>query len=450
MKRFVEKLGNDELAFKSMFDVVTDLVFLMEEVNGKFKYIYANKTAWKLLNLNEDIYGRTIEEVVSHDLASNMLPYYREVAKTKKAVTYTAQLVTIYGSDFIGETSLTPIKTKEDDSNFILAIVRDVTERILNERELVKAKKALEEDIHKQRRLEKLLHESEQRYKSLFEHHSDAVFSFDLNMNFISGNDAVEKITGYSMDDFMGQSVVPLLIPEYVEKARQAFMRVITTQKPEINEISIYHKNGHSVDLSVMGIPILVDGQVVGMYGIAKDITDVKKAQSVLSKMAFFDYLTELPNRRTFDDRLDLAIQESKQTNKLGAVMVLDGRKFKLINDQFGHDAGDEVIIEMAKRVQDSVRKTDTVARLGGDEMGIILPDIGSIHEAENIAKRIITSFEDPFYYKGQEIQIGTGIGISIYPTQSVDKKELFKFADIALYEAKKSTQSEYKVYKEI
>jgi diguanylate cyclase (GGDEF)-like protein/PAS domain S-box-containing protein len=698
MKRFLDKIGNDALAVTSMFDVITDLVFLMEVVEGTFQYIYANKTALKLLNLQEDIYGKTIEKVVSPDLANNMLPYYKEVAMTEEAVTYTAKLVTIYGSDFIGETSLTPIKTS-DGSTFILAIVRDVTERIHNERELVKTKKVLENDIDKQKQLEKLLQESEQRYKSLFENHSDAIFSFDLEMKFTSGNDAVEKITGYSIDEFMGHSFEPLIIREDKERTREAFKRVIVTKKPENNEISINHKDGHQVDLSVMGLPILVDGKVVGIYGIAKDITEIKQAQKKLmetkeelemfwefsvdptffistrgdilkvnpafektfeyseeevvflkksiipdewkdeiavidnrirngetifsyetkrmtksgkildiissytpirkedgkvigaiafyknvteiktaerellksqekyklitenafdiiqiidpngvvqyvspsnerilgyksleilnqkyykyihhddktllekglnyliageepspiefrfrhqngqyiwvegtttivredgeikqfimiarditerkrlrddlAKMAFYDYLTELPNRRTFDDRLELSIQHAKITNKMVAVMVLDGRGFKQINDNFGHDAGDAVIKEMANRLQQSVRKSDTVARLGGDEMAIILPEIESLNEAEEIAKRIIKAFEEPFTYSGHDIHFGTGIGISAYPISSEDKKELFKFADLALYEAKKSNHSEYKFYQE-
>ena len=119
----------------------------------------------------------------------------------------------------------------------------------------------------------------------------------------------------------------------------------------------------------------------------------------------------------------------------------------KKINDTFGHDAGDAVLKEMAKRLKASVRQTDTVARLGGDEMGIILPEIETNETAEDVAERIIHSFKEPFYFNDNEIIIGAGIGISYYPEHSIDKKQLIKFADEALYEAKKSKENVYRIY---
>lgn len=127
---------------------------------------------------------------------------------------------------------------------------------------------------------------------------------------------------------------------------------------------------------------------------------------------------------------------------------MLDGRKFKQINDQFGHDAGDAVIKEMAVRLQASIRSGDTVARLGGDEMGIILPEIDSVETAENTAKRILKSFEDPLKFNGFNIRIGAGIGISLYPDDAVNEKQLVKYADMALYEAKTSDQDQYKIHR--
>ncbi|HZG74169.1 MAG TPA: GGDEF domain-containing protein [Chondromyces sp.] len=127
--------------------------------------------------------------------------------------------------------------------------------------------------------------------------------------------------------------------------------------------------------------------------------------------------------------------------------MMLDGHKFKQINDTYGHDAGDEVIKEMARRLQGCVGQTDTVARLGGDEMGIILPGIASMEAAENVAKQILRSFEKPLSFNHNEISIGAGIGIALYPDDSVNKRQLIKCADQALYKAKESDGSNYKIY---
>lgn len=139
--------------------------------------------------------------------------------------------------------------------------------------------------------------------------------------------------------------------------------------------------------------------------------------------MAFYDYLTDLPNRRTFDDRLEMAIRNANRSNKKVALMMIDGRKFKLVNDTFGHDAGDAVLIEMARRLKACVRETDTVARFGGDEIGVVLPEIDSVDIVEDIAKRIIDSFEKPLIFKQHQILLGAGIGIALYPDHTMKKR---------------------------
>jgi diguanylate cyclase (GGDEF)-like protein len=163
--------------------------------------------------------------------------------------------------------------------------------------------------------------------------------------------------------------------------------------------------------------------------------------------MAFYDHLSGIPNRRTFDNRLQTAIHHANRSGRKVAVLLLDGRKFKQINDQFGHDAGDAVIKEMAMRLQACVRPMDTAARLGGDEMGVVLPELDSLEVAEATAIRILKSYEEPFKFNGYEIKMGAGIGISLYPDDSVNEKQLVKYADMALYEAKKADRDEYIVY---
>src|SRR5690606_28491405 len=111
------------------------------------------------------------------------------------------------------------------------------------------------------------------------------------------------------------------------------------------------------------------------------------------------------------------------------AILMLDGRKFKQINDQFGHDAGDAVIKEMAIRLLDCIRPIDTAARLGGDEMGIILPELDSVDLAVETAKKILKSYEKPFIFNGSIITMGVGIGIALYPEDSTNEKQLIKFA---------------------
>jgi diguanylate cyclase (GGDEF)-like protein len=162
-----------------------------------------------------------------------------------------------------------------------------------------------------------------------------------------------------------------------------------------------------------------------------------------LKKAAFYDSLSKLPNRRVFHKQLQAALN-----NKKVAVMMVDGWKFKQINDTYGHVTGDAVIVEMGKRIRANVRKQDTVARIGGDEIAILLPNIESQQIAEEIAKRIIQSFTSPFFFNGTCIHMGISIGMTLYPDHTLDMNMLIKYADKALYEAKEVGKNQYKIYR--
>src|SRR5690606_10976839 len=164
--------------------------------------------------------------------------------------------------------------------------------------------------------------------------------------------------------------------------------------KPATIEVRFLNQEGQYIWMEVSPTPVIEDGKVKKFFTIARDITERRKLQDKIARMAFYDHLTAIPNRRTFDERLEKAVLEANQTGKKAAILMLDGRKFKEINDRFGHDAGDAVIKEMAMRLQGSMGPGQTAARLGGDEMGVILPAIDSMLPAEEMAKRIIQSFE--------------------------------------------------------
>ncbi|WP_106497862.1 PAS domain S-box protein [Lentibacillus sp. Marseille-P4043] len=806
MKQFIHNISHNVTMIRKMFDSIKDLVFIMEADGNSFRYVYVNRSAIQVLDMEENMEGKLIEDVVPEELAETLRQNYNNCLSTKEELDFEERLSTVNGQ-FIGEASLNPILSDDGTCRYILAIVRDVTDRNQKERELQKTKKTMEKhqkrlnslvenngdavfefdlqgnfininnmvtqitgyeendiigksfapliaeeslvaasahfdralngekeeyqtwlhkrdgqkillhvknvpivvdgqvvgvygiakDVTEKNKLERLLYENEQRYKSLFDNHPDAIYSLDLEGNYTSGNPAREKITGYVMDELLGKSFLPFITPEDREKTNLHFKRAIEHKQPVNYEIGFKHKSGQKIDLSVVNIPIVIDNQVVGLYGVAKniteqkrareelietkeelevfwnysvdpvyfvnlkgdiqkvnpafektfgyseaevmethdlivpsdiidgasevdekirngqvitsyetkrrtrcgeildilasytpvrnekgkvigatafcknitdfnkaardlqkseekfrlitenafdviktlsptgiveyvspsneqvlgynsvdyigkafinhihpddipwvekgfaraakgeevppvemrvrhqqghyvwleatttpiiengeikqlvsisrDITERKKRREELANMAFYDFLTGLPNRRTFDDRLDMAIHQADRSKKKVAVMMLDGRHFKQVNDTYGHDAGDAVIKELAKRIKASIRETDTVARFGGDEMAVVLPELDSPKMAEDVAKRILSSLEEPFTYNHSEIDLGAGIGISFYPDHANRKKKLLKYADEALYEAKELGRSEYKIY---
>jgi diguanylate cyclase (GGDEF)-like protein len=148
-----------------------------------------------------------------------------------------------------------------------------------------------------------------------------------------------------------------------------------------------------------------------------------------------------------FQDRLKQSIEHSRRNNKQLALLFLDLDRFKFVNDTYGHDIGDLLLVEVTKRLEKSIREVDTIARLGGDEFTIILEDINKPYNATNIARQIIESMSMPYYIKGHECFIGASIGISIYPTDSTDSKALAKYADIAMYRAKERGKNCYQEF---
>lgn len=164
--------------------------------------------------------------------------------------------------------------------------------------------------------------------------------------------------------------------------------------------------------------------------------------------MAYHDYLTDLPNRILFVDRISQAIEQAKRYKHKLAILFLDLNRFKLVNDTLGHDAGDTLLKEVASRLLGCMRKTDSVARMGGDEFAIIMTRISKDEDAADFAQKVVESIERPFNLANQEICIGASIGISIYPTDGVSAEILLMNADSAMYTAKKDGASDYKYYK--
>ncbi len=204
------------------------------------------------------------------------------------------------------------------------------------------------------------------------------------------------------------------------------------------------------------------DGKPMGLICVAQDITERKRAEEQITRMAYYDSLTNLPNRKLFQDRLNLAILHSGRHERLLALLFLDLDDFKRINDIFGHAVGDHLLKEVAERLQQSVRKSDslsrylveddsnfTVARFGGDEFAIILPEIVNTEDAAKVAGRILDTMAKPFYLDNHEVFVGASIGITICPFDGTDSDTMLKNADSAMYHAKSQMKNNYQFYKQ-
>lgn len=180
------------------------------------------------------------------------------------------------------------------------------------------------------------------------------------------------------------------------------------------------------------------DGKSTYFRGIVQDITDRKAAEEEIKQLAFYDYLTQLPNRRLLNERLQYGIDLAYREGKYLAVLLLDLDRFKAVNDNLGHSAGDELLQKVAMRIKGQLRKVDTAARLGGDEFVVLLPEVSHYEDVERVALAIITELSKPFQLRqSNQVTIGTSIGISFYPQHGDTPEILLDRADTALYQAK-------------
>ncbi len=174
---------------------------------------------------------------------------------------------------------------------------------------------------------------------------------------------------------------------------------------------------------------------------------DRKSAESELARLAHYDALTGIPNRLLFNDRLDRALQRADRGDSPFALLYVDLDGFKTVNDMHGHDVGDKLVQGIAERLSQCIRRTDSVARIGGDEFTVLLEKINSTNDTVMVAQKIIDVITEPFNIDGQQLRVGSSIGIAVYPEAGTDAKTLLKHADMAMYEAKAMQGSTYRFF---
>jgi diguanylate cyclase (GGDEF)-like protein len=194
--------------------------------------------------------------------------------------------------------------------------------------------------------------------------------------------------------------------------------------------------------------PIVYRGRPA-VLGSSVDITDRKQAEEQLARQAFYDSLTNLPNRALFMQRLEHALHASKRRRKPVAVMFLDLDDFKQVNDTFGHPAGDRLLASLAERLQSCVRPTDTVARIGGDEFTVLLDATDWRDDAIAVAERIVVELKRPFDVEGEEARVSASVGLAFSDPDRHSAADLLREADVALYHAKSSGKGRYVIFGE-
>ena len=267
----------------------------------------------------------------------------------------------------------------------------------------------------------------------------DYLFVKDRDSRFLMANKAVANDLGVERgEDLVGLTDFDMQPdPEVAKKFVEDDRQVMASGRPKLDiEEFMLDSKGEKQWLSTSKVPLRNEaGEVIGLVGVARNVTDRKRAQDQIHFLAFHDMLTGLPNRFLFEERLNAAIARAEQGS--AALLYLDLDRFKNVNDTLGHAAGDELIRQVGQRLSALVRSTDTVARLGGDEFAIVMADCRRPDDPEALSRRILREMTRPFELFEDPVFINASVGIAKSNEENIDGKDMLRQADIALYRAK-------------
>jgi diguanylate cyclase (GGDEF)-like protein/PAS domain S-box-containing protein len=406
---FLEKLKRNESLNLKILDALPINIFL-EDREGRT--IFANKQACKCNGMKlENLVGKTVYDFFPLYIANQMRTDDLEVWQQKELITKES-IVGFQNQESYMYTGKTIIHSDESNEEFLLGFGLDITDRV---------------------KTEKLLRDSEEKFRNLIDQAADCFFLIDKNGLIMDVNPMSCEILGYKKEEILHLNVVYLF--SFLYKKIIKMNKWLDKRSTNHFEDFIKKQDGTTipVDINVRLITIS-DRQ---MYlALCRDISEKKKAEAKIQHMAFHDALTGLPNRWYLQTYMKEYIRSAEGIQGSFNVLLLDLDHFKVINDSLGHQAGDILLQEVANRLRKMLKNNYTLSRLGGDEFILIVPDTFQ-DQAQNISNQVMRIMEQPFYIQKQKINITTSIGISTYPKDGEDINTLIKNADIAMYRSK-------------
>ncbi|MBI3903324.1 MAG: EAL domain-containing protein [Nitrosomonadales bacterium] len=412
----------NEASLRAMMDNSPYRVWLKDTagrflaVNGQFAKACGMATP-------EELIGKTNRDILSEEQAEK---YSAEelVVMTLHKQKYSEEYVLDHGKARWFGTFRTPIIEGAGKIIGTTGFSRDITER---------------KDAEAQLRLT----------AKIFESSHDAITITDIEGTIISINPAFSRITGYSAEEVVGRNPRILNSGKQGKEFYVEMWRCILQNGYWSGEVWNRGKDGgaYAGRLTISALRDETD-KVTHYIGVTSDITEYKTAQERIRNLAYFDQLTDLPNRSLLRDRVNQLILASQRDKRGFAVVFIDLDNFKNVNDSLGHYAGDQLLQMVAIRLRDSVREMDTVSRLGGDEFVVVLPEV-SIEDAHQVARKIIGQVASSYLIKERYMTVTASLGISMYPADAQDLDSLLKHADTALYRAKGKGKNDYVFFTE-
>lgn len=417
-----ETLQDSEQRFRSLFTYNADAVFSLD-VNGYHTSV--NQSVLDLLGINESqIIGLNWREVIPPESHTAVETYFQQALKGS-AQRYDLEVINQHGD------------TQQLDVSFLPTVVMGQVVGVFG---IAKDMTALRQK------------ESQLRiYQRSLEASSNGVLICEARQDdtpIIYVNPAFVAITGYELEEVKGRNCL-FLQGKDTDPQQIADIRLALEQQREITlTIRNYRKNGQAFWNNLFLSPVKAkNGQVTHFVGSITDISERRDHENALAFHATHDALTGLGNRALFEDRLRHDVELAKRREQQLAVLFIDLDEFKPINDTLGHGIGDQVLIKVARRLEQSIRPSDTLCRFGGDEFVLLLPDLDNPHQAEEVAERLLVELALPYRIERHELYLSASIGIALNDKHLLHSEELLQQADMAMYKAKQQGRNTFQTF---
>jgi len=276
---------------------------------------------------------------------------------------------------------------------------------------------------------------------AIMDSRADAIYYKDRWCRLLYVSQKMIDSLGRSGEELIGKTDIDLFGADFGRRTQADDLRVMETDQPMIGEVESRLTPEGTVNWTqTTKLPMHDEaGAVIGLVGITREINEIRQAEMKLQYAATHDSLTDLPNRFLMEDRLKLMLVRAKRAGTVAAVMFMDIDYLKTVNDTYGHDIGDLLLIALAERLRKCVRESDSVSRIGGDEFVITLEAIREVKDADRMVALLRREISRPLRLGGHKIKVSASIGVALYPLDGEDSEALLRAADVAMYKVKKA-----------
>jgi diguanylate cyclase (GGDEF)-like protein/PAS domain S-box-containing protein len=432
LKTEKDSIEKSELKLRKLFEAIPDGVVLLDTVT--MVAVEFNRAAHEHLEYTAEEFAQL--DITNYDAVESLPETRRRIEAISLQGHDAFETIHRTKSGKLIDVWVNVVAVELATHSYMIAVYRDIT-------------------VHKER--EKLLEERQEKLavqtnflQTLFDSIPDPIWIKDYDGKYLACNSTFERLAGAKEEEIIGKSDFDIVNPELAEFFRDHDVKAMNAPQATIYEEFLTFLDGsYSGFFETTKTAMRNDqGAIVGVLGIARDISERKHNEERLEVLANYDPLTGLPNRSLLQSYLKSAIDKAKRDKTQIALLMFDLDRFKDINDSYGHGAGDELLQMVSKRFASRLREGDLIGRLGGDEFAVVIENIARPEDAGRLAEEMVSTLESGYKLSsGASIHIGASVGIVLFPEHGEDTSMLLQHADAALYKAKGERRGTYRYY---